>query len=90
MDEKQVIISIEYHGHFIVQAHKKSEELTVYDDFQQGIDQIKCHLKLNYAIESGFMTLINNMSLCRLIKENPKIVFEKNDIVQIIPIASGG
>lgn len=90
MDENQILLTIEYYGHFKLKTQKDNEKLKVSADFLTGIDQIKRHLKSQYAIEGGFMTYVNNSSMTRLLKEKLEMTLSENDVIKIIPTASGG
>ena len=90
MEENQILLTIEYYGHFKLKTQRDYDKLKVNADFLIGIDQIKRHLKSQYAIEGGFMTFVNNDSLTRLRKERLKTTLSENDVIKIIPTASGG
>lgn len=90
MTENQIMLTIEYHGHFRLKTQRSYEKLKVSADFEKGIGQIKCHLKSQYNIEGGFMTFINNESIVGLMKTNSKTTLSENGVIKIIPIASGG
>lgn len=90
MDENQILLTIEYYGHFKLKTQRDYEKLKVSADFLTGIDQIKHHLKSQYAIEGGFMTYVNNSSMTRLREEKLETTLSENDVIKIIPTASGG
>lgn len=90
MDTGLVEVTIEYYGYFKTKTRNDFEKLKVPLNLKKGIEDIKRYLHLSYGIHEGYITLINNESLTRVINKNHKTELFKNDVIKIIPVASGG
>lgn len=85
-----VEVGIEYYGHFNKLAGKKFEKVKIAPRLKDGINDISRYLEENYSINQGFILMINNNSIIRLLKRNENVILLEKDVFKVIPILSGG
>lgn len=90
MENKKVLLTIEYYGHFQMQTQCNVEKLEVPANLKTGIGKVKDYLSLNYAINQGYIIFVNNDNLIRLLKTDETESLFETDVIKIIPVASGG
>ena len=85
-----IYTSIEYHGHYQKIVGKTKETICVSPILELAIHDLRIFLNDTYSLNQGFMVLINNDNIIKLLKIDAKMYMTDKDVFKIIPITSGG
>jgi hypothetical protein len=89
MNDDRVEVLVVYYGPS-VNGKQIEEYFTVSAELARGIQQIKEIITSKYSLEFSYMTMINDVPLTRVLKEDKKKRLLQDDIIRIIPMISGG
>jgi hypothetical protein len=89
MNDDRVEVLVVYYGPS-VNGKQIEEHFTVSAELATGIQQIKEIITSKYSLEFSYMTMINDVPLTRVLKEDKKKRLLQDDIIRIIPMISGG
>jgi len=89
MKEEYVKIRLIYYGS-VKKPNQMEEYVSVSSNLAEGIKEIKVMLAERYSLKHSYITMINDVPLTRILKEDTERRLLPEDVVKIIPMSSGG